>query len=124
MDWIFSEDRAIYTQIVEKIKQAIVAGKLAPGEKIPAVRELATDAGVNPNTMQRALAYLEQIGFLYSERTSGRYVTKNTELIQAEKMSIANNELQLFFEKMKNLGYSSDEITELIKNYNTRGINK
>lgn len=119
MDWSFSNDRAIYTQIVEKIQQCIVSGKLNPGEKIPAVRELAAEAGVNPNTMQRALAHLEQIGFLYSTRTSGRYVTENTALIQSEKNNVAMAEMEKFFEKMKNLGFSKDEIVGFIKNYET-----
>lgn len=121
MDWSFSEDRAIYVQIVEKIKQCIVSGKLKPGEKISAVRELASEAGVNPNTMQRALAYLEQTGFVYSTRTSGRFVTDNAELIRTEKQSIAKAELDVFFEKMKNLGFSKEEIVMLINDYETGG---
>ena len=73
MAWTFKEDRPIYSQLVEQIKMGIASGKWTPGAKLPSVRDLAEEAGVNPNTMQRALADLERDGLVYSKRTSGRY---------------------------------------------------
>ena len=90
MVWSFSDNRPIYAQIIEHIKRETVSGGLAPGDRLPSVRELATDAGVNPNTMQRALSELERTGLVYSQRTSGRFITENTDLIAAMKADLAN----------------------------------
>ena len=76
MSWTFKEDRPIYSQLVEHIKLGIVSGEWSPGSKLPSVRDLAEEAGVNPNTMQRALADLEREGLVHSKRTSGRYITE------------------------------------------------
>lgn len=81
MSWEFDRDRPIYAQLVEQLQRAIVSGAYAPGAKIPSVRELAAEAGVNPNTMQKALTELEQLGLLNTQRTNGRYVTEDTSLI-------------------------------------------
>ena len=78
----FSNDAPIYSQLIAQIKVGIVSGAFPPGERLPSVRDLATEAGVNPNTMQRALAQLETEGLVRTERTSGRYVTEDTELIE------------------------------------------
>ncbi len=75
MNWQFSNSAPIYTQLIGQIRAGIVSGALAPGERLPSVRDLAMEAGVNPNTMQRALTELERDGLVYSQRTSGRYVT-------------------------------------------------
>ena len=73
MKWQFRNDAPIYTQLIEQIKVGIVTNIFPPGEKLPSVRDLAADAGVNPNTMQRALSELEQGGLLYTQRTAGRF---------------------------------------------------
>ena len=75
MAWALINDRPIYLQLMERIQTDIVSGKYKPGEKLPSVRELALDAAVNPNTMQKALSELERIGLVYSQRTSGRFIT-------------------------------------------------
>ena len=80
MAWKFENETPIYLQIIDKIKKDIVSGVLSPGSKIPPVRELAIEAGVNPNTMQKALQTLESEGILYSQRTSGRFVAETVEL--------------------------------------------
>jgi DNA-binding transcriptional regulator YhcF (GntR family) len=77
MNWQFDNDMPIYSQLVGQIKQRIVAGVFPPGERLPSVRDLATDAGVNPNTMQRALQELERNGLVFSQRTAGRFVTED-----------------------------------------------
>ena len=75
MEWQFRNDSPIYTQLTQRLTQAIVAGEFRPGERLPSVRELAVEAGVNPNTVQRALADLERDGLVFSQRTAGRFVT-------------------------------------------------
>ena len=75
MNWTFRSDLPIYTQLVDRFVQGIASGAMAPGARLSSVRDLATEAGVNPNTMQRALQELERQGLVYSQRTAGRYVT-------------------------------------------------
>ena len=72
MDWNFRNDQPIYSQLTQRLTEAIVSGIYAPGEKLPSVRELAVEAGVNPNTVQRALSELERDGLVFSQRTAGR----------------------------------------------------
>ena len=83
MGWILDKNRPIYLQLVETLQSRIVSGAYPPGAKIDSVRDLAAEAAVNPNTMQRALAELEQSGLLRAERTAGRFVTEDKELIAA-----------------------------------------
>ena len=71
MNWQFSNDAPIYAQLIGQIRAGIVSGAFSPGERLPSVRDLAMEAGVNPNTMQRALTELERDGLVYSQRTSG-----------------------------------------------------
>ena len=110
MEWQFRNDIPIYTQLVEQIKQRIVSGVFAPGQRLPAVREFALDAGVNPNTMQRALTELERDGLVYSQRTAGRFVTENADLIRQLREELARQQLRQFFRNMAELGYDADEI--------------
>lgn len=114
MAWELSNDRPIYSQIVEIIKLRIVSGYYPAGEKLPSVRELAAEAGVNPNTMQKAFAELEDSGLLTTMRTSGRVVTENDELIRKAKEAIAKKEVDQFLEKMKKLGYELEEAREFV----------
>ena len=89
MDWNFRSDQPIYSQLTQRLTEAIVSGIYAPGEKLPSVRELAVEAGVNPNTVQRALAELERDGLVFSQRTTGRFVTENENMIVNAKLRIA-----------------------------------
>ncbi len=82
VNWEFQSDRPIYTQLVEQIKLRIISGIYKPGDKLPSVRDFAQEASVNPNTMQRALAELEKDGLVYSQRTSGRFITEDIEMIK------------------------------------------
>ena len=93
MDYIFDNERPIYVQLVEKIRLEIISGRLKSGERLPSVRELALTARVNPNTMQKALAELEDEGLVYTERTNGKFVTENVELIEKIKNELAKEKV-------------------------------
>ena len=115
MEWKFRSDLPIYSQLVEQIKLGIVSGSLLPGERLMSVRDMATEAGVNPNTMQRALQELERDGMVYSQRTAGRFVTENMQVIEREKKKLAEEQIRSFLEAMKKLGYRQEEIPALLK---------
>ena len=114
MEWTFSADLPIYSQLVAQIKLAIVSGVYLPGERLAPVRELAMDAGVNPNTMQRALQELEREGMVYTQRTSGRFVTEDTKVIESAKKQLAADQIKDFLEQMGRLGYPKEEILSLL----------
>lgn len=109
MDYIFNNERPIYLQLVEKLKMQIVSGELKQGERIPSVRELAIMAKVNPNTMQKALAELESQGLVYTERTNGKFVTQNQELINQTKKELAKEKVQKYLDDMKNIGITYEQ---------------
>ena len=115
MDWTFNNDMPIYTQLVDKIKLSIVSGQLLPGEKLSTVRELAAEAKVNPNTMQRAFQELEREGLVFSQRSNGRFVTEDMEVIMEAKKAMAQTYIRSFVESMEQLGYTGEEIISLIK---------
>ena len=115
MEWKFRSDQPIYSQLVEQIKLGIVSAKLLPGERLMSVRDMATEAGVNPNTMQRALQELERDGMVYSQRTTGRFVTENMQVIERAKKKFAEEQIRSFLEAMKKLGYQWEEILALLK---------
>lgn len=115
--WNFTTDKPIYFQIVEEIKRRIVSGEYPPGEKLPGVRDLAIEAEVNHNTMQRALSELERTELICTKRTNGRFVTEDIQLIFHWKNKIANKKIKDFWCEMKTLGYTREEITELMKNF-------
>ena len=101
MSWNLDSNRPIYPQIMERITMDIISGTYPPGSKLPSVRELAQEAGVNPNTMQKSLSELERTGLLYSQRTSGRFITEDTELIQRMKTTLATMQVREFIHKMR-----------------------
>jgi len=115
MIWQFTNGAPIYSQLIHQIKQGIVSGAFPPGERLPSVRDLATDAGVNPNTMQRALAELERDGLVYSQRTAGRFVTEDREMIEQAKRGLAQAHIQSFLSAMTRLGYEREEILALLR---------
>ena len=115
MQWQFSNDAPIYTQLIQQVKVGIVTGAFPPGERLPSVRDMATEAGVNPNTMQRALAELERDGLVYSQRTAGRFVTEDNTMINTAKRSLAERHVKTFLEAMLRLGFHRDEIIDLIQ---------
>lgn len=114
MKWHFTNDAPIYSQLMEQIKVGIVTGEFSPGAKLPSVRDIAMEAGVNPNTMQRAMAELEREGLVYSQRTSGRFVTEDELVIQQLKHSLALGHVENFLNSMRSIGFSRDEIVALL----------
>lgn len=114
MDWRFRNDLPIYTQLVEKIKLGVLSGELPPGSKLPPVRELAAQAGVNPNTMQRAMQELEREGLVFPQRTAGRFVTDDMTQIEAIKKELAARHIQQFYAAMTELGYDRGGILALL----------
>lgn len=113
MNWSFNEDSPIYLQIMNQFKAEIASGALPAGQKIPSVRELALEAQVNPNTMQKALAELERENILYSKRTAGRFVSDNNSQMDHLQQSMAQEQLEGFVKNMRNLGYELPEIRNL-----------
>ncbi|MGL6175358.1 MAG: GntR family transcriptional regulator [Cellulosilyticaceae bacterium] len=117
MPWEFDTTRPIYMQLVERIKLMIVTGELPSGSKLKSVRDLAEEAGVNPNTMQRALAELERDALVYSQRTAGRFVTEDKELLAAMRDQFAEEKVKVFIESLMQLGYEQNELMNLIQHY-------
>lgn len=115
MPWDLDNDRPIYLQLMERIQQDIISGIYKPGDKLPSVRELALDAAVNPNTMQKALSELERSGLVYAQRTSGRFITEDEQMLKDMKKEQASRHIHDFFEKMRNLGFQDEEILSLIQ---------
>ena len=115
MQWLFSNDAPIYAQLIEQIKVGIVTGGFPRGERLPSVRDLATEAGVNPNTMQRAMTELEREGLVYSQRTAGRFVTEDETMIQQAKRGLAEHHIKLFLAAMTRLGFRPEEMIDLLR---------
>ncbi len=115
MPWDLDKDRPIYVQLMEKIRLDIVSGVYRPGDKLPSVRDLALEAAVNPNTMQKALSELERNGLVYSQRTSGRFITEDENMLKQLKTELAAEQIKQFFEKMKQLGFEDSETLALVK---------
>ncbi len=114
MAWEFKDGLPIYMQIVSRIEMDIASGIYQSGEKMPSVRELAITAGVNPNTMQRALTELETRGLLHSERTSGRFVTEEKEVLKEMKKTLASDYIQELFFHLEHLGMTREEIIDAV----------
>lgn len=117
MEWKFSDDVPIYLQIIEMMKTDIVSGKYKSGDRLPAVRDLAMEAGVNPNTVQRAYAELERQGLVQSERTSGRFVSIDEKKIQELRKDLSEQSIREFFAKLRKLGMEDRTIKDAVKRW-------
>ncbi len=115
MNWQFDGNLPIYAQIVYKYRLAIASGELDPGEKLAAVRDIAFQAGVNPNTMQRAFQELERLGLVFTQRSSGRFVTEDMDAISETREKLAEEFVSGFLKSMSDLGLSREQIIEMIK---------
>ena len=115
MDKKLKENMPIYVQIMNRVREAIAAGELKPGDKIASVRDLAADFEVNPNTMQRALTELEREGLLLSERTQGRYVTSDAKAIEELRKDIARQAADSFRREMAALGFNEEEMMDFFR---------
>lgn len=114
MAWKFDNERSIYIQLVEQIQNRIITGEYPPGSKLASVRDLAAEAEVNPNTMQKALTELENLGLVHAVRTIGRFVTEDMEMIKKMKYQSATAIVDEFKKKMEALGFGQKEIVELV----------
>ena len=115
MEWKIENNKPVYIQLVEQLKVKIISGEIELDSKLDSVRSLAADAMVNPNTMQKALAELEREGFVYSKRTSGRFVTDNKELIENERKNLVKDNVKKTLDTLINLGYTNKEILSLVE---------
>ena len=113
MEWYFRNDQPIYTQLTQQITLAILSGSIPSGGRLPTVRELAAEAGVNPNTMQRAITQLETLGLVTTNRTLGRTVTENAGALEEMRRRLAVECTENFFREMGALGYSRGEAADM-----------
>jgi len=117
MEWDFKDGVPIYTQIVDQMTMRIASGAYAPGDKLPSVRDLALDAGVNPNTMQRALAELERQKLVHSERTSGRFVTSDARVLTGLHEALSKKSFDEFADSLRKIGLSDAEIKDSVSKW-------
>lgn len=115
MNWELTDDRPIYAQLVEQIQLRILAGAYPPGSKLPSVRDLAAEATVNPNTMQRALSDLEREGLVFTQRTSGRFITEDQTMIEQMKANLAHEQITDFIKGMQQIGFDLDELVAMVE---------
>lgn len=115
MAWELDGNRSIYSQLIEVILRRIVTGVYPAGSRLDSVRDLASEAGVNPNTMQRALMELERTGMITTQRTSGKFVTENQEMIDDVKKEMANKAVARLLTEMEKLGLEKDDVIGIIR---------
>lgn len=124
MKYEFNNNVPIYLQIIEEIKDRIIAGVFKPGHKLDSVRSMAAEFEVNPNTIQRALSELESQHLVYSQRTRGRFVTEDTRMIKVLRHKMAVSEIKNAVERLKLLGFDSDEIEQIFRESLEEDISK
>ena len=117
MQWHFQSDQPIYLQIIDHLKAAIICGIYPPGSRLPSIRDLSMEAGVNPNTLQRALSVLESEKLLETQRTTGKTVTSDAARIAQLRMSYSDDILAACISKLKSLGFSEAEIAESFESH-------
>lgn len=115
MGFEFDNNIPIYIQLVEQLKVYIISGVIKPGERLPSVRDFAQEYKVNPNTMQKALVELEEMKLIYTERTNGKFVTEDQELIYKYKKEYADGIVYKFFSIMNDIGFDEKETMEYLK---------
>ena len=115
MTWNLTGDRPIWLQLMEQIQLGIVSGAYRAGERLPSVRDLAAEAAVNPNTMQKALTELERNGLVYAQRTSGRFITEDNGMIEELKHQLAAEQIREFLERMNSLGFTKEETLSIME---------
>lgn len=120
MNWKLTDDRPIWVQLTEQLTLRIVSGEYAPGANVPAVRALAAEAGVNPNTMQRALGELESRGLVETRRTAGRTVTEDMALIRRVRQELAFGRIGEFLASMRALGYTDEQTRTLLTEWDMK----
>ncbi|MGI6485710.1 MAG: GntR family transcriptional regulator [Thermoanaerobacterales bacterium] len=114
MSWEFKTNRPIYLQLIEQIELRIFSGIYPRGSRLPSVRDMAKQAAVNPNTMQRALSKLEQDGLIITDRTRGRFITDDKKMIDKAKNRMAQEQVNHFFGNMQKLGFDKKDVIAII----------
>ena len=118
MSWEYQDHLPIYAQLMDTLKRRSITGRYLPGEKLPSVRELAAEAGINPNTVQRAFSELEREGLIYTQRATGKYVTENADEIKSARQALAKTQVAEFLSNMQSLGYSVGDVIVLLQSFN------
>ncbi|MBQ7915242.1 MAG: GntR family transcriptional regulator [Firmicutes bacterium] len=115
MAWHLDSNRPIYLQLQEELELRIISGYYPSGTQLPTVRDLAHEAAVNPNTMQRALQELERLELVFAHRTSGRFVTEDKEMIHQLRLRLAKEQVAAFLERIYKLGLTKEEALDLVR---------
>jgi len=113
--WEFHNETPIYAQVMERVERMIVSGTLSPGEQLPSVRVFAQEAGINPNTMQKALTELERGGLIYTRRTTGHFVTEDQAVITKAREELARLQTERFLQSMQELGFTAAQAAALLQ---------
>ena len=121
MPWNFDNSIPIYLQIIDEIQRKILSGELKPREKLPSIRDLAKEAKVNPNTMQKALQELENQGLIESERTTGKFITQKEAQIKKLREEYLKEKLLPCIKELTTLGLTKDELHALIDTHMKEG---
>lgn len=124
MSWKFNDNQPIYKQISEELEKEVISGVYQPGDQLPSVRDLAMQAGVNPNTMQKGLMNAEQDRIIYSDRTRGRFVTDDQSIIDSLRQKISKAMIRDFFNNMRSLGIDDDSIVMAVTDWRDGGDEK
>ena len=124
MKFNFDNNIPIYIQLVEQLKIYIISGNIKPGDRLPSVRDLALQTKVNPNTMQKALTELEEQQLVYTERTNGKYITNDKELIEKIRKDYADELTKKYLSNMLDIGINKLETTKYLKEYKEGKIDK
>lgn len=111
----FDDKLPIYIQIMNYMKKKIITGEINGGDKLPSVRELSTKLRVNPNTIQRTYQELERENLVFTQRGMGTFVTEDKQIVKNLKKDMASDIIESFIHEMKGLGFSYDEIVEVVK---------
>jgi len=114
MSFDFNNDVPIYLQIIEYIKTQIINKTYLPNQKIPSVRDLSLFFEVNPNTIQKSLLELEDMGLIITESTNGKFVTNKQNIIDKIKQNTIKTKLLNFYESMQNIGISKEELLKIL----------
>nr|WP_295969633.1 GntR family transcriptional regulator [uncultured Bacillus sp.] len=117
MEEEFQSSKPIYMQIADKICQQIVRNDLHPGDKLPSVREMAMQTGVNPNTIQRTYRELERMEIVESKRGQGTFVVENPYVIRTLKQKRQTEIISSFVNSLQDLGFSKEEIIASLNDY-------
>ncbi|HHT98267.1 MAG TPA: GntR family transcriptional regulator [Clostridiales bacterium] len=123
MLWEINSNQPIYLQIMERIQSLIISGYYKPGDRLPSIRDFAATASINPNTMQKALNELEKIDLIYTNKTNGKFITEDTNVIQNLKNQISIQYIRDFIEKMMDIGLNEKDIIKNINQYIQNNLN-